>query len=137
MKPLGAFGPGGDLLKLHVGAIGPTRKKISLEIPTIFLSKFLTVFLPQKSMGSSPRLLSFGWNCVHLFHFFNSRSNFGLIISHRPARSLFVDFCTFSQSRTSQKNIKKTAHPFHLVSLYFPAFVFSVSVLISVCWTPN
>ena len=54
MKPLGAFGPGGDLLKLHVGAIGSTRKKISLEIPTIFLSKFLTVFLPQKIDGIFP-----------------------------------------------------------------------------------
>ena len=129
MKPLGAFGPGGDLLKLHVGAIGPTRKKISLEIPTIFLSKFLTVFLPQKSMGSSPRLLSFGWNCVHFISLFNSRSNFGLIISHRPARSVLLDFCTFSQPRTSQKIFLKNCPP-----ISFSFFIFSSVRLFRFCF---
>ena len=54
MKPLGAFGPGGDLLKLHVGAIGPTRKKISLEIPTIFFVQISHCFLPQKIDGIFP-----------------------------------------------------------------------------------
>ena len=137
MKPLGAFGPGGDLLKLHVGAIGPTRKKISLEIPTIFLSKFLTVFLPQKSMGSSPRLLSFGWNCVHFISLFKFKIKLWLNHFSQTCSVTFCRFLHFLSIQNKPKKYQKAAHPFHLVSLYFPAFVFSVSVLISVCWTPN
>ena len=129
MKPLGAFGPGGDLLKLHVGAIGPTRKKISLEIPTIFLSKFLTVFCHKKSMGSSPRLLSFGWNCVHFISLFKFKIKLWL---NHFSQTCSVTFCRFLHLLSIQNKPKKYQKNCPPISFSF--FIFSSVRLFRFCF---
>ena len=97
-------------------SVRPVRKSPS-KFPPFFCQNF-SLFFCHKNRWDLPH------DCCHLdgtvfilFHFLNSRSNFGLIISHRPARSLFVDFCTFSQSGTSQKISKKL--PTHFIKFLY------------------
>ena len=109
-------------------SVRPVRKSPS-KFPPFFCQNF-SLFFCHKNRWDLPH------DCCHLdgtvfilFHFLNSRSNFGLIISHRPARSLFVDFCTFSQSGTGQKNILKNCPP-----ISFSFFIFSSVRLFRFCF---